>query len=72
MDFLRSFIGCYCRRSVDMNANLARTNLIRAKHLSLNQLSKAKTLYETKLDEKLLISLRGKYPALLEEPDDAD
>ena len=38
----------------------------------LNQLSKAKTLYETKLDEKLLISLRGKYPALLEEPDDAD
>jgi len=55
-----------------MNANLARTNLIRAKHLSLNQLSKAKTLYETKLDEKLLISLRGKYPALLEEPDDAD
>ena len=49
-------------------ANLVRTNLRGAKYLSLNQLSKAKTLYETKFDEKLLISLRKKHPALFEEP----
>ena len=50
-------------------ANLARTDLTRAEHLSLNQFSKVKTLYETKLDEKFLIPLRRKYPALFEEPD---
>jgi hypothetical protein len=28
-----------------------------------------KTLYDTKLDEKLLIPLREKYPVLFEEPE---
>ena len=48
-------------------ANPTRTDLTKAEHLTLNQLSKAKTLYETKLDEKLLIPLKRKYPALFEK-----
>jgi hypothetical protein len=36
--------------------------------LSFDQLSKVKTLYNTKLDEGLLIPLKEKYPALFEVP----
>jgi len=50
-------------------ANLEGTNLKRAKNLLFNQLSKVKTLYSTILDEKLLISLKEKYPTLFEKPD---
>jgi len=38
--------------------------------LSLEQLSKVKTLYNTKLDEELLIPLKEKYPALFEKLDE--
>jgi hypothetical protein len=38
--------------------------------LSLDQLSKVKTLYDTKLDKKLLIPLKVKFPALFEEPNE--
>ena len=61
MEFLGSFIECYCRRSVDMN-------LKGSKNLTVDQLSKAKTLYNAKLDEKLEKPLREKYPTLFEEP----
>jgi uncharacterized protein YjbI with pentapeptide repeats len=60
--------------------NLSETNLEEANFeaaflgeaygLSLDQLSKVKTLYDTKLDEKLLIQLKEKYPVLFEEPNE--
>ena len=49
-------------------ADLQEANLIGAHHLSLEQLSKVKTLYNAKLDEELLITLKEKYPALFEKP----
>lgn len=54
--------------------NLEGTNLpeahLEGDSLSLNQLSKIKTLYNAKLDKELLISLKEKYPALFEEPNE--
>jgi hypothetical protein len=41
-----------------------------AKNLSIDRLSKVKTLYKTKLDQELEKPLREKYPALFEEPID--
>ena len=49
-------------------ANLQGADLQGAQHLSVNQLSKVKTLHATKLDEKLLILLKKKSPALFEKP----
>ena len=49
-------------------ADLSGTNLEGAKNLSPEQLSKVKTLFNTKLDDELLIPLKEKYPALFEEP----
>jgi len=41
---------------------------IKRKNLSLDQLSKVKTLHNAKLDEELLVSLKEKHPALFEVP----
>ena len=49
-------------------ANLTGANLKVYFNLTINQLSKVKTLYNAELNEKLLISLKEKYPALLEKP----
>ena len=49
-------------------ANLEETNLKRAKNLTVDQLSKAKTLYNAKLDEDLEKQLRENYPHLFDEP----
>jgi len=49
-------------------ANLQGANLKGAPHLTIDQLSKLKTLHDTKLDEEFLIPLKEKYPALFEEP----
>jgi len=38
-------------------------------YLTVDQLSNVKTLYHAKLDEKLLIPLKERYPALFEKPD---
>lgn len=46
-------------------ANFEEANLGGARHLTVEQLSKAKTLYEAKLDEELENTLREKYPHLL-------
>jgi uncharacterized protein YjbI with pentapeptide repeats len=51
------------------NANLLYANLIEAKFLTIEQLSKVKTLYETELDSNLLKQVKEKYPHLLEKPD---
>ena len=50
-------------------ANLSKANLSGAKHLTYDQLSKVKTLYNAKLDDELLIPLKEKYPALFEKPE---
>ena len=49
--------------------NLEGANLEGTKNLSLNQLSRVKTLFNAKLDEELFIPLKKKYPALFEKPD---
>jgi uncharacterized protein YjbI with pentapeptide repeats len=49
-------------------AKLEKADLEGSRHLSLDQLSKVKTLHNAKLDEELLLSLREKYPALFEVP----
>jgi hypothetical protein len=51
------------------HANLQGANLKGAHHLTIAQLSKLKTLYDTKLDEEFLIPLKEKYPALFNPPD---
>jgi uncharacterized protein YjbI with pentapeptide repeats len=48
--------------------NLEGAYLSEAKNLTIDQLSKAKTLYNAELDEEILMSLKKKYPALFEEP----
>lgn len=45
-------------------ANLEGANLEGASYLTIDQLSKVKSLYNAKLDEKLLIKLKEKYPTL--------
>lgn len=48
--------------------NLQEADLREAIYLSLDQLSKVKTLFDTKLDEKLEIPLKEKYPTLFYKP----
>jgi uncharacterized protein YjbI with pentapeptide repeats len=50
------------------NANLSGANLTQVKNLSINKLSKVKTLYKVKLDPELMEQVKDKYPHLLEEP----
>jgi uncharacterized protein YjbI with pentapeptide repeats len=49
-------------------ASLEGTHLKGAKNITVDQLSKAKTLYNAKLDEELEDELRAKYPHLFDEP----
>ncbi len=49
-------------------ADLQSANLEKAHNLTIDQLAKAKTLYEAKLDEALLKEVRAKYPHLLQKP----
>jgi uncharacterized protein YjbI with pentapeptide repeats len=51
------------------DADLQKADLKGAKNLTIEQLSKVKTLYEAELDEELLIPLKKKYPALFDKPD---
>jgi uncharacterized protein YjbI with pentapeptide repeats len=48
--------------------NLEGTNLEGTKNLTVDQLSKVKTLHNAKLNEELLIPLTEQYPSLFEEP----
>ncbi len=50
-------------------ANLEGANLWGVYGLTIEQLSKVKSLYETKLDPVLMEQVREKYPHLLEEPE---
>ena len=49
-------------------AKFESADLTGAQRLSIDQLSKVKTLYDAELDEELEMPLRDKYPALFEEP----
>ena len=51
-----------------LGANLCRTILTNVKNLTIGQLSIAYTLYDAKLDPKLLKEIKDKYPKLLERP----
>jgi hypothetical protein len=51
------------------SANLEGADLEGARNLSLDQLSKVKTLYNAELDEDLRRQLEEEYPALFEKPD---
>jgi proteasome lid subunit RPN8/RPN11 len=51
-------------------ADFEGANLKGALNLSIEQLSEAKTLYNAKLDDVLLIPLKEKYPTLFENPGD--
>jgi proteasome lid subunit RPN8/RPN11 len=50
-------------------ADFEGANLKGALNLTIEQLSEAKTLYNAKLDDELLIPLKEKYPALFEKPE---
>ena len=49
-------------------ADFEGANLKEVKELTIDQLSKVKTLYNAKLDDELLIPLKEKYLTLLEKP----
>ena len=49
-------------------ADLSDANLTQVKDLSINKLSKVKTLYEAELDPELIEQVKDEYPHLLEEP----
>ncbi len=49
-------------------ANLSETDLSEAENLTLEQLSKVKTLYKAKLDPNILGQIKEKYPHLLKKP----
>jgi uncharacterized protein YjbI with pentapeptide repeats len=55
-----------------IKANLEGSNLKGVGELTIDQLSKVKTLYNAKLDNELLIPLKEKYPALFEKPEDKE
>ncbi len=50
-------------------ANFSGADFKGARNLTIDQLSKVKTLYNAKLDDVLLIPLKEKYPALFEKPE---
>jgi uncharacterized protein YjbI with pentapeptide repeats len=63
--------GAYLSKAHLEGAYLIGTHLEGAQYLTCEQLSKAKTLYKaTGFNKELEISLREKYPALFEKPND--
>lgn len=60
--------GVNLQGAILQGANLQGANLKGVKELTIDQLSKVRTLYNAKLDDELLIPLKEKYPALFEKP----
>jgi len=60
--------GANLKKANLKGADFEGANLKGVNELTIDQLSKVKTLYNTKLDDKLLIPLKEKYPALFERP----
>ena len=66
-----TLVGTNLEGAFLMGANLERANLGRATSLTIEQLSKVKTLYRVKcLDLELREQIKEKYPHLLEKPKD--
>ena len=66
-----TLVGTNLEGAFLMGANLERANLGRATSLTIEQLSKVKTLYRVKcLDLELMEQIKEKYPHLLEKPKD--
>jgi uncharacterized protein YjbI with pentapeptide repeats len=61
--------GTYLGEANLYMADFEGANLIGAKELTIEQLSKVKTLYKAELDPELEIPLREKYPHLFDEPE---
>jgi hypothetical protein len=53
-------------------ANLINTNLVKAKSLTIDQLAKVKSLYYAKIDPRVKVEIKIKYPHLLERPEEVD
>ena len=51
------------------DADLYKADLTQVKNLSINNLSKVKTLYKAKLDPELMEQVKDEYPHLLEGPE---
>lgn len=51
------------------DANLQEADLRGAQNISIDQLSKVESLYNTKIDYELFITLNEKYPTLFEKPE---
>lgn len=51
------------------NTDLEAANLINAKFSTIEQFSKAKTLYAAKIDEAVIIQIKNQYPHLFVKPD---
>ena len=64
------FNGANLENASFREANLKGANLEGAKNLTINQLSKAKTLYNAKLDPELEKTLKENYPHLFNKPKD--
>ena len=60
--------GTYLYNADLSDADLGYANLTQMKKLSINKLSKVKTLYKAKLDSELIEQVKDRYPHLLEEP----
>jgi hypothetical protein len=62
--------GADLRKAQLQDANLEGARLVRARNLTIEQLSTVKTLYEAHLDPPLLTQIQQQYPHLLEKPQD--
>jgi hypothetical protein len=63
-----NLLGAYLIGANFKGANLEDVNLLGAEKLTIEQLSKVKTLYDAKLDPELMKQVKEKYPHLLEKP----
>ncbi len=63
-----NLIGADFRGALLGEADLRRANLRRVKNLSIEQLSKAATLYEAELEPDFMKEIEKSYPHLSEKP----
>jgi uncharacterized protein YjbI with pentapeptide repeats len=72
-DLTRAYLeGAYIERAILSRANLRDATLSKARQLTVEQLSCAKTLWQTVLDPPLEQQIKQRYPDLLKEPEEAD
>jgi uncharacterized protein YjbI with pentapeptide repeats len=67
--FMANLSGAYLSGTNFKMADLKGADLTGTDQLTIDLLSKVKTLHNAKLDKQLFMSLKAKYPALFEIPD---